>query len=217
MRAKVAVATVSGKAYFLLVNELKERKINFASVIPGEPLPAGAKVVITTEEEKNLVENDRVLIFKPEIEPSRIIIQAARILQGREAYDKIVIGIDPGEVFGLAAIADGKVIETCNCFNSNEVVNFIKDLIKSVDVERTVIIIKVGNGVPAHKDLLGELDAELPQKAVLEVVGEAGTNRSLIAHRRGLRDIASATRIAGRVGYVYARERLDEQSSQTLF
>ena len=40
MKEKVAVATVSGTAYFLLVNELKERGIDFLSIIPGQPLPA---------------------------------------------------------------------------------------------------------------------------------------------------------------------------------
>jgi hypothetical protein len=44
MKEKVAVATVSGKAYFLLVNELKERGIEFLSVIPGETVPAEAKL-----------------------------------------------------------------------------------------------------------------------------------------------------------------------------
>ena len=36
MKTKIAVATVAGKAYFLLINELKERGIDFLSVVPGE-------------------------------------------------------------------------------------------------------------------------------------------------------------------------------------
>jgi len=71
MRAKVAVATVSGKAYFLLINELKDRNIQFISVIPGEILPAEAKVVITTENEKSPIEHERILIFKLGTEPSK--------------------------------------------------------------------------------------------------------------------------------------------------
>ena len=39
------------------------------------------------------------------------------MLQGKEAYEKIMMGIDPGEAIGLAAIADGKVIEESNCFS----------------------------------------------------------------------------------------------------
>lgn len=211
MRAKVAVATVSGKAYFRLINELKDRNIKFISVIPGETLPAEAKVVITTENEKSRIESEKILIYKPETEPSDIVNQAVRILQGKETYERIVIGIDPGEVFGLAVIADGKVTETQNCFNSNEVLNAIKNLIRQIDIEQTAVIIRIGSGVPTHKDLLKNLDSELPQQVILEVVGEAGTNRPFVAHRRGLRDITSAIRIAGRTGYVYQRGRTDER------
>jgi len=211
MRAKVAVATVSGKAYFLLINELKERNIQFVSVVPGEALPVEAKVVITTESERSLIDNERILIYNPETEPSETVNQAARILQGKETYDRIVIGVDPGEVFGLAFIADGKVTETKNCFNLNEVLNVIKNLIRNIDLAHTAVIVRIGNGVPLHKDLLRSLDSDLPEQVILEVVGEAGTNRPFVAHRRGLRDITSAIRIAGRTGHVYLRGRTEKQ------
>ncbi len=42
MKAKVAVATVQGKVYFLVVNELKERSIPFLSLIPGQSVPSGS-------------------------------------------------------------------------------------------------------------------------------------------------------------------------------
>ena len=59
MKAKVAVATVSGKTYFLVVNELKERNMEFLSLVPGDPVPAEAKVVITTEKEKHLISHEK--------------------------------------------------------------------------------------------------------------------------------------------------------------
>ena len=40
MKGKVAVATVQGKAYFLIVNALREQDINFVSLIPGESCAA---------------------------------------------------------------------------------------------------------------------------------------------------------------------------------
>ncbi len=39
MKEKVAVATVQGKAYFLIVNELREQNIPFISLVPGESVP----------------------------------------------------------------------------------------------------------------------------------------------------------------------------------
>jgi hypothetical protein len=212
MKAKVAVATVSGKTYFLVINELREKNMDFLSIVPGDPVPAEAKVVITTEKEKHLINHEKILVYDGETAPSTVVNEAVKILQGKTSYEKIVVGIDPGEVFGLAVIADGKVNETCNCFSVQEVLDKIKRVLRDFAVSSTVISVKIGNGVPAYKTLLETLDAMLPPEVILEVVCEAGTDRHIDEkkHRRGLRDIVSATRIAGRTGHVYSRRETDE-------
>jgi hypothetical protein len=214
MKAKVAVATVSGKAYFLIVNGLRERNMDFLSLIPGDSVPTEVKVVITTEKEKHLINHERILVYDSETEPDSVVNEAVKILQGKESYEKIVIGIDPGEVFGLAVVADGKVNETENCFSAQEVLNKIKYILRDVDVSSTAVSIRIGNGVPAYKNLLETLDDALPPEVVLEAVSEAGTNRYISEnkHRRGLRDIVSAIRIAGRAGHVYVRRKTDESN-----
>ncbi len=212
MKAEVAVATVQGKAYFLIVNELKERNIPFISLVPGETVHTEVKAVITTEKEKHLVNHEKVLVYDGETEPDSLVNEVVKILQGKKTYERIVIGVDPGEVFGLAVIADGKVNETGNCFSIQEVLSKISGVIKNVDVASTAVSIKIGSGVPAYKDLLETLNAALPPEVALEVVSEAGTNRDLNhnKHRRGLRDIASAIRIAGRAGHIYPRRKTNE-------
>ena len=214
MKAKVAVATVSGKAYFLIVNKLKERNIPFISLVPGETVPTEVRGVITTAKEKQRISHEKILVYDSETEPDTIVNEAVKILQGKEVYEKIVIGVDPGEVFGLAVIADGKVNETGNCFSIQEALAKISSVIKNVDFSSTAVSIKIGSGVPAYKELLDTLDFALPPEVVLEVVSEAGTNRPLNhnKHRRGLRDIASAIRIAGRAGHVYPRRKTVESN-----
>jgi hypothetical protein len=215
MKAKVAVATVQGKPYFLIVNKLKEKNIPFISLIPGETVPTEVKVVITTEKEKNRINHEKVLVYNGETEPDALADEIRKILQGKEAYEKIVIGVDPGDVFGLAVVADGKVNETANCFSIQEVLKKTETIVKTVDLAATVVAVKIGNGVPAYKDLLEALDAALQPEVVLEVVSEAGTSHILNEdkHRRGLRDIASAIRIAGRTGYVYPRRKTGEEEA----
>jgi hypothetical protein len=209
VKEKVAVATVEGKAYFLIVNELREQNISFISLVPGEPVPAEVKVVITTEKEKHLVKHEKILIFNNEGELDNLVNEVKRILQGKEAYEKIVIGIDPGEAIGLAVIADGKVIEEGNCFSTQEVINSIIKTIRNVNFSLTSFSVKIGNGVPVYKELLEALDDALPPEVALEVVGEAGTNRPLKEnkHSRGIRHISSAIRIAGRTGYIIQRRK----------
>lgn len=212
MTAEVAVATIQGKAYFLIVNKLKERDIPFLSLVPGETVPTGIKVVITTEQEKHLINHEKVLVYDGETAPDAAANEIRKILQGKESYEKIVIGIDPGEVIGLAVIADGKVNETANCFSIHEAVTKVSNVIRDVDFASTAVTIKIGNGVPTYKELIETFDHDVPMEVKLEVVSEAGTNRSLNhnKHRRGLRDIASAIRIAGRAGHIYPRRKTDE-------
>jgi len=206
MKDKVAIATVSGRAYFLLVNELREKKIDFLSLIPGEAVPTAAKVVVTTEKEKLLIKHERILVFDETKDPTDVVNEAKKILQGKERYEKITIGIDPGEVFGLAVVADGKIIETDNCFGIQEAIKKIKNILKGIDAS-TLITVKTGNGVPIYRELLEHMDSNLPAHARLEIVSEAGTDRPARegSHRRGLRDIASAIRIAARTGRAYQR------------
>ncbi len=212
MRAKVAIATVQGKVYFLIVNKLKEKNISFISLLPGETVPIEVKAVITTEQEKDRIRHERILVYDGETEPDALTNELIKIFQGKEAYEEIVVGVDPGEVFGLAAIADGKVSETGNCFSVQEVLKKTENIIKNVDFSSTAVTIKIGNGVPTYRELIEIFDRALPAEVVLQVVSEAGTNRSLNhnKHRRGLRDIASAIRIAGRAGHVYPRRKTDK-------
>ncbi|MGB9713652.1 MAG: hypothetical protein ACPLZC_01585 [Candidatus Bathyarchaeales archaeon] len=217
MKAKIAVATVSGKAYYLIVNELKKRNLPFLSLIPKEPIPIEIKVVITTEKEKNQINHEKILVFQENTEPEAIVNQAVQILEGREAYEKIVIGVDPGEVFGLAVLADGRIIKTENCFSVEETLEKIKNVLKNIEKKPTTSVsIKVGDGVRVYKEkLLEALDEALPPHVVLESVSEAGTNRYLSdnKHRRGVRDIVSAMKIAGRSGHTFTRRRGNESDS----
>jgi len=207
MKEKVAVATVQGKAYFLIVNALREQNIPFISVVPGEPVPYRVKLMVTTEKEKNKVNYDKILIFHGELELENLISDIKATLLGKEAFEKIIIGIDPGEAIGVAVLADGKVIEEGNCYNSHEMVNSILKVLKPVNFSITEVVVKIGNGVPVYRELIKDLDDALPSKVVIEVVGEAGTNLPLKEHRRSrkIRHISSAIRIAGRIGHLYTR------------
>jgi hypothetical protein len=217
MKAKIAVATVSGKAYFLIVSELKKKNVPFLSLTPFEPVPIEVKVVVTTEEEKELINHEEILAYKDGMETVALINEALQIVHGKESYEKVTIGVDPGEVFGLAVLAGGRVIETGNCYSVDETLHKIETIIRGLEhAPVSAISVKVGDGVPTCKErLLHELDRALSPNVVLESVGEAGTNRRLneAKHRRGLRDIVSAIQIAGRSGHTFQRRKQNESYS----
>lgn len=214
MKAQIAVATVSGKAYYLIVREMKKKKIPFLSLTPDQPIPVQVEVVITTQEEKHLIQHAKALPFKEGMEPEAIVNRALRVVQGKEDYEKIIIGVDPGKVFGLAVLADGEVVETGNCFSVEETLHKINNVLRTLRGKSSPSIsVKIGNGVPEYKnELMKALDRTLPSRVILESVSEERTDSysSETKHRRGLRDIASAVKIAGRNGNAFERRRADE-------
>ena len=211
MKAKIALATVSGRAYYKLVSELKARRVAFLSLTPQDEIPLYIEVVITTEEERNLIRHPNVLLFNEGVGAEDVVDEAIRVAKGKERYDKVIIGVDPGKTFGLAVLADGKVLETCACSSLEETVN---TLLKTLERTPAVgSVVRVGDGVPpCTKDLLHLLDAALPEEVVLEVVSEVGTSNFMreTSHRRGSRDAMSATKIAERRGTAFKRRKIDE-------
>jgi hypothetical protein len=207
MKGRVAIATVHGKAYYHIVNALREKDINFYSLMPGQSIPARAKLVITTEEEKEKIHHSKVLVFHDESDIDFLMMEVKRLLLGKEKYEKIIFGIDPGEAIGLVVLVDGKVIEEGNYYCSRDLVNSILKILRSVNFSVTSVTIKIGNGVPVFRDLLHDLDMALPAPVALEVVDEAGTNRPLTMHSRKIRHISSAIRIAARTGRLLARRK----------
>ena len=92
MKTKIAVATVSGRAYYTIVNELKRKNLPFLSLKPWDPIPLNIKVVITTKEERNSITHPNVLIFENGSNPTSVIDEAILSVQGKRSYEKVVIG-----------------------------------------------------------------------------------------------------------------------------
>jgi len=85
MIEKVAVATVQGKTYFLIVNKLKEQNVPFISLVPGEPVPAKILMVITTEQEKHLTNHQKILVLNGEDKLNRLVEHIKVFLLGKKA------------------------------------------------------------------------------------------------------------------------------------
>lgn len=208
MKAKIAVATVSGKAYYKLVNELKNRGLAFISLKPWDSVPLDIDVVITTEKERSLVKHPKVLTYEDSVDSATIIDEAVRLIQGKKNYERVIVGIDPGETFGVAILGDGNVIETFSCSSSEEVVKAILHAFRKIPT--LINIVKVGDAPIYINELLSLLDDALPENVTIEIVSEAGTShftRDTI-HRRGIRDMMSAAMIAGRKGQFHLRRKI---------
>jgi len=211
MKPKIAVATVSGKAYYLLVNELKKKKASFLSLTPNDNIPIDVKVVITTKKELPKIGHENVLVYEENENPAEIVAKALRIVKGKKNYERLVVGVDPGQNFGVAVLGDGAVLETKNCTSLSETVDTIRDMLSRTPATHTTV--RIGNGAPAYAEELGtRLNEVLPENIVIESVREEGTSQSLgeTSHRRGKRDVNSAIKIGQRQGKVLPRRKNNE-------
>ena len=196
MNVKIAVVTVSGKEYYRLVTELKNRKLFFISLVPGEPIPPSIRVVITTTEEKPLLDHPNVLTYDYTMDPSNFTSEAIRIIRSKGLYEKVIIGVDPGKTFSIAVVADGQSLKTEEGLSLEKTVDTILTELKQNPGKTQKI--KIGNGVPElAEELFRRLRRALTENITIEIVGEAGT--STIREkgtRKKLSDADSAKRIA---------------------
>ncbi len=210
MKAKIAVATVNGRAYYQLVTELNRKRLPFLSLKPWDPIPLHIKVVLTTEEESHQVSHPQILIFEQHSNPETVVDEAILIVQGKQAYEKVIVGVDPGKTYGIAILGDNKVLATLTSSNIEEASHLIVDSLKRFPAE--VKVVRVGNGPPEYtQTLLNSLDKDLPEETLVEIVSEAGTSRltNKSVNRRMLRDAVSAIKIAGRNGRVFPRKNVE--------
>jgi hypothetical protein len=205
MSSKIAVATVSGKAYYLLVNELKQRKLPFLSFIPDKPIPPSIQVVITTEAERPTVKYPNVLVYNPENEPSETIDEAIRIIQSKEAYKEVTIGIDPGKNFGVAVLGDGRILKKTQSFSLEKAVDTVLMDIKKTPAQRRLV--KIGNGIPElAEEIASRLNTTLPDDVSIEMVSEVGTSiLKSNGSKRKATDADSAIEIARKNGQIKTR------------
>lgn len=204
-RAAIAVATVSGKAYYKVVNELKSRDTPFLSIVPGEPVPSSIRVVITTEGEKHLISHPNVLTYNVDEDPSNIVDKAIQLASGKESYNEIVIGVDPGKIFGVAVLGDGRTLKKEEFSSMVKTIDFI--LTELNRLPSKVRKVKIGMGVPeVAEEVMRRLNSTLPKDVIIEMVSEEGTSKSkesLVG--RKLSDADSAVKIALKRGKEHPR------------
>jgi hypothetical protein len=210
VKAKIAVATVNGRAYYQLVTELQRKRLPFLSLKPWDPIPLHIKVVLTTEEESHQVSHPQIIIFGQDSNPEAVVDEAILIVQGKQGYEKVVVGVDPGKTYGIAILGDNKVLATLTSSNVDEASHLVVDSLKRFPAE--VKVVRVGNGPPEYtQTLLDSLDKALPEETLVEIVSEAGTSRltNKSVNRRVLKDAVSAIKIAGRNGRILSRKNME--------
>lgn len=194
---EIALATISGKAYYKLVTELKKRKISFLSLKPEEYIPFYVNVVITTESEKEKIQFKNVIVYNEDEKPSIVIDKALQIVKGKKRYDHITVGVDPGKRSGVVFVGDNHVLKMLEFSNIMNAAKKISDFLSLYEADKKTI--RIGDGATEYSSILVQLlDISLSNDIIFESVKEEGTTKNKTT--TSFRNIDSALHISMRSG-----------------
>ena len=181
----IAVATDNFEFYYDVVKELKQRDIPFVSISPTDPIPENIGVILTTEKEADGIEFPKVIPVSEDIRKG--IRQALSGLSGRDSFQKMIVGIDPGEKPGVALVGDGKILETVYAESPEDVRDIIDKYVDAYEFHE--MIVRIGHGDKTNRNRT--INSLAGICARIEIVNEEDTT-----HGGFLPDLTSAKEIS---------------------
>ncbi|MFO7792651.1 MAG: hypothetical protein R6W73_06695 [Candidatus Saliniplasma sp.] len=181
----IAVATDNFKFYYDVVKELKQRDIPFISISPTDPIPDNIGAVLTTEKEADGIDFHKVIPISEDIRKG--IRQGLTAISGKESFQQMIVGIDPGEKPGIALLGDGKVLETVYAKSPENVRHIVEKYMDAYDFHE--MIIRIGHGDKTNRNRTINSLTGLCMR--IEIVNEEDTT-----HGGFLQDLTSAKEIS---------------------
>jgi len=178
--------------------------LNFITLSSEETIPINVGAIITTESDCDKIDFDanRIIVAR---KPSAAVDRAQRLLNGVRKYDKVIIGIDPGNYPGIAVIGDGMVISV-HQVSISAVVKIVRDVLEKHPARH--IVVRVGHGARLVRSRIVNTLLELDVR--VELVDESFTTPHLGKGVRGqtTSDIVAAINIASLEGIPVRKQQI---------
>ncbi|MFW9852030.1 MAG: hypothetical protein ACFFDS_03755 [Candidatus Thorarchaeota archaeon] len=180
-----------------ILANIKNIKTNH--ILPNEQIPDKTKLIITTEIEKKYFKNK--IVFVPKAFNSYYLYSNIILLvNNKESFKEVTVGIDPGKTIGFAVIVDEKrILATGEFFTAVDVVK--ETIAVFFNVETTKFEIKIGDsGGTIREEIVSRLKEIFHDKGNIQVVSEHRTSK-VNSHQKKLeysKNINSAILIAFR-------------------
>lgn len=166
----VGILTEDPRAYFDILTALRGHGIGHVSLEFSEPIPAYISVIITTERERHRVSFDRIVSDE---DMDRAMAKVMRMLAGEEGTGELIIGIDPGQMTGIAVLTDGAVIARMMVSRPEDVRGAVYDIIESNNPSS--VRTRIGNGDRTNRNRIFNILWDMGY--VSEIVDESNTTR----------------------------------------
>jgi hypothetical protein len=196
----VGIFTLDFKFYHDIIADLRKWKIPFTSLESTSNIPRDISVVLSSEKDERFW--DRQINAR---DSTYGIRNSLPLLMNREAFDEVIIGLDPGPYPGIAVVADNVLTEA---FETPMIEMVRKEVMEIKDSYRyRNITIKIGDGDKPHRDRIIQ---DLNDTGIdLKVVDERNTSMPHKIHNNAL----SAARIAS-LGSIFVPPRSNEKISK---
>lgn len=197
---RVGIFTLDFKFYHDIIADLRKWKIPFTSLESTSNIPRDVSVVLSSEKDERFWErqiNARDSTYG--------IRNSLPLMMNREAFDEVIIGLDPGPYPGIAVVADNVLTEA---FETPLIEMVRKEVLEIKNSYRyRSISIKIGNGDKPNRDRIIQ---DLNDTGIeLKVVDERNTSMPHKIHNNAL----SAARIAS-LGSIFVPPRNNEKISK---
>ena len=158
----------------------------------------------------------KILVIEKESDIEKIVEEAICLFYGKQSYNEIILGLDPGpDYVAYALIVDGSLFESGKK-NIREIIELTKNIIKTMPYKK--LYIKIGSnldGVQLAETILSAVNNY--NNIFVEIVDEHSTTKQTLAlseispqHIRD-KDIKAAINISLRIG-----SRINHKESNTL-
>ncbi len=158
----------------------------------------------------------KILVIEKESDIEKIVEEAICLFYGKQSYNEIILGLDPGpDYVAYALIVDGSLFESGKR-NIREIIELTKNIIKTMPYKK--LYIKIGSnldGVQLAETILSAVNNY--NNIFVEIVDEHSTTKQTLAlseispqHIRD-KDIKAAINISLRIG-----SRINHKESNTL-
>ncbi|MEK6975663.1 MAG: hypothetical protein AABY18_04890 [Candidatus Thermoplasmatota archaeon] len=165
----VALVTDDFRLYHELAPFLESHGVRVVGIKPGEAVPASVKVLLGGP-----ADDPRTVPLRMHKEATLLAVFAALDARptARGGYQRVVFGVDPGQVIGLAALADGAWLHVAEVRSGPDAVARLAAWATGLAAKQWEV--HVGDGDPqVGRGLLPAIKKALPQARVLLVSEEA--------------------------------------------
>lgn len=183
----IVVATTDFEVYHGVVNELRDRGVQFTTQEPDEQLPDTAELLITAEDESQIdidIDTDIEVVRADAGDPRSAVESALSLLRGE---GRTIVGIDPGDRPGIAVFSGDMIVAAFHVPIADAADMIREEIEGAIDP-----IVRIGDGARLQG---ARIIDELPDIPV-ELVDETGTTPYLGTGARGMGDVLAAANIA---------------------